>query len=98
MAMNTAIVHVIGHIWQPGIGLCAQSQKMRGEEMDRVKWPTHVDRDAVMDWANIAFGDFREIVDVSLTFQAPVGVPDLDWQNADSEAIYSECMFSEDDD
>jgi hypothetical protein len=98
IGMGRATVHIIGHIWQPGVGLCAQDQTMRGEEADRVKYPTWVDRDAVIEWAYIASGDFQEITDVALTFHDKTETPDLDWKDEASEDIYNECMAPKEDD
>jgi hypothetical protein len=96
--MNTATAYVIGNIWQPGIGLCAQSQVMRGEELDRMTFQGRIDRDDALSWAYTTFGDFQNIVDITVIRHGRQGEGDLEWQDGEeSETIYNECMAPDED-
>ncbi len=99
MAMNTATAYVIGNIWQPGIGLCAAEQVMRGEELDHMTFQGRIDRDDALTWAYTAFGDFRDIVDIAVIRHGGNSENDLEWRDGDeSAAIWNECMAPDEED
>jgi hypothetical protein len=86
------IIHVIGDIWQPDVGVCAQSYTL--DEMEVRMYVAddqgNVTRDSVANYLDAHAGDFSGITD----FQAvtPNGAELIPWADEESEMTYNECM------
>ncbi len=78
-------VEVVGHIWQPGIGLCAMRYDLRAADLAKIGEPT---RAAVEIWLGGNSGDFQEVLD----FRAIVGEVEIPWADESHEAAYSDAM------
>lgn len=79
-------VDVVGKIWQPGVGLCAQTRSLTAHDMESIGEPT---RENVSSWVDSHFGDFSSIKD----FHAVIGEAVLDWHDEENESIFNDCMF-----
>lgn len=84
-------VELIGHIWQPGIGPCAQRIELRAYDVENIG--ETVGRESVLDWLYLHTGDFQSIDD----FSAVVGGVEIPWQDEDSEYVYNNCMYPSDE-
>jgi hypothetical protein len=74
-------IDVVGHIWQPGIGLCAMTYSLNKHDMDTIGEPT---RENVSAWIDTHSGDFQDIVD----FRAVVGEVEIPWATEEGEAAF----------
>lgn len=89
-----AEVRVIGHIWQPGIGVCAQAIRLSDYDLGNIGEFT---RENVEDWLGCHAGDFREITDFEA--DGADGSIAIAWADEESEFAYMDAMYpSEDDD
>ena len=80
-------IRYIGNIWQPGIGICAQTGNLTSSDEANIGEPT---RENVEQWLATHAGDFQEIID----FEADIGdAPLIPWANEDSECTFIDCMY-----
>lgn len=100
-------VEVVGHIWQPGVGLCATRMDLSDYDLrnivaDRVTGDVPVNdetlterftRESVADWLTAHSGDFSEVVD----FYATAGHVEIPWASEDSEMAYIDAMYPAED-
>lgn len=77
-------VNVIGHIWQPGIGVCAMTYTLGRYEVENIGDFT---RENVEEWLTSHSGDFQEVLD----FEATVGDKWISWADEESEMTYLDC-------
>ncbi len=92
-------IQVVGHIWQPGLGLCAMNYTISISDLrnmlERAEKFSIVDltREDVEAWLALHSGDFHEILD----FRADLSYGDedkvIEWVSEDNECIYNDCMF-----
>lgn len=73
---RTRDVWVIGHIWQPGVGVCSMRYSL-----PKTVPPTS---EAIKAWLNSSAGDFKEIID----FAAIIEGVEIDWAVEESALIY----------
>ena len=88
-------IHVIGKIWQPGIGTCAMLRKLTSYDAGNMQDVSgKLTRDSVEMWASMNMGDFQIVEDFSVvvhnTFKNNVFVSD--WSSDSSEAIFNDCL------
>lgn len=84
-------IDVIGHIWQPGVGLCAMTYPAREEDLRGDDG--RVTRETISAWLDTHAGAFSKVVD----FRATVGanVFDCDFASEENELIYNDCVFGD---
>lgn len=85
------MVWVIGYIWQPGVGICAQDRALSSYDLENIGNPES--RGDVEQWITTHFGDFQSIED----FRADFHIGDRhivhEWEKGEeSECAYSDCM------
>jgi len=80
-------IQVIGYIWDPGIGLCAQTRNLKPYDIENIGELT---RDNIQLWIDKNFGDFSNVTD----FRADIGDFLLEWADEESKYTFSDCMFS----
>ena len=98
------IVRVVGHIWQPGVGLCAYDYTpgaiLEDEDAQRPVagdfYGDPTDREEWEQWIARNSGDFQSIedfeVDLSLEDGRDILIP---WASEESECTYSDAMFGD---
>jgi len=79
-------IDLIGEIWQPGVGPCAQRINLRTYDMENIGEPT---RENVQSWLDKNAGDFRSVTD----FHAVVGEVNLQWKDEESEQAFLDCVY-----
>ena len=84
-------VQVIGYIWQPGAGLCAQTRDLDRYDMSNIENPA--DRSSVEHYIGLNFGDFSEILDWSADFDIDGLHIEHPWLDEDSEWKFYDCMY-----
>lgn len=92
-------LQVIGKIWQPGVGTCAQGLEISCEEVGNMhNGKGHIDRSLVESWIDTNMGDFQWVDDFALVISDVRGniVFQTDWGNENSEGIYNDCMYNND--
>src|SRR5438105_1093168 len=89
-------IDAIGYIWQPGVGVCAQSRDLSAHEIEQIGNPQ--DRAAVAAWIATHFGDFQQVVDFRADFHL---LDDMhvvhEWQQEESDLAFQDCMYPEGD-
>jgi hypothetical protein len=91
------IIEVIGYIWQPGVGLCAQRRELSPYDLNNIG--DLRDRSAVERWIVRNFGDFQQVTDFRADFTTGPDNRDSivhDWQDEESDVTYNDAMFPED--
>jgi len=89
-------IQVIGYIWQPGVGICAQQQELSAYDMGNIEDIT--DRESVEDRVNMLFGDFQSIQDFRADFH--VGDKHIvhEWAGGEvSEFAFQDIMYPAED-
>ena len=79
-------VQVVGHIWQPNLGVCAMTYTLEAHDVSNLGDFT---RENVEQWLASHAGDFSEVVD----FAATVGDEWIEWDSEDNEGVFNDCMF-----
>ena len=79
-------IDVIGSIWMPA-SLCAMTYDLKQSDVDNIGELT---RENVAKWLSTNSGDFQSIQD----FRVDIADFESDFENADSERIFDNCMFS----
>lgn len=74
-------IDVVGHIWQPGIGLCAMTYNLNAHDIENIG---EITRENISAWIDTHSGDFRNIVD----FHAVVGEKEFPWQTEEGEVAF----------
>jgi len=80
-------IDVIGEIWEPGL-LCSQSRNLTRQDVDAIREP--LTRGNIARWIDAHFGDFRRVID----FRVHIGEFTSDWDDEDSDIIFSDCSLS----
>lgn len=100
----TSEIEVIGKIWMPAT-MAAYTYKLSDHDIENM-WNDEftqiedaITREDIEEWLSKNAGDFQEIVD----FNADISFGDtqdliIPWKNEESELIYNDCMFPQDDD
>jgi hypothetical protein len=83
-------VQVIGNIWQPGVGPCAQKIELCQYDLDNIGEFT---RENVEHWLYLHAGDFSSITD----FYATAGHDEIQWESEENEMVYFDCMHPGDE-
>ena len=91
-------IHVIGKIWQPGIGTCAMLRKLTAYDAENMRGRFgKLTRGSVETWARMNMGDFQSVDDFSVivhnTLRNNVFVSD--WSSDTSEAIFNDCLHAD---
>lgn len=81
-------IEVIGHIWQPGVGVCAMTYSLSRYDLENLGELT---RDNVEQWLMHHSGDFQEVVD----FRADIGDWESPWTSEDNEYTFLDCTSEE---
>ncbi len=93
---RVARIDLIGHIWQPGCGVCAQTLHLssRDEESLLEQCDGVLSRDGVQLWLDSHAGDFEYILD----FCADIGsLGVIEWAAPESEWAYNDAMYPSED-
>lgn len=93
--MDSLHVQYIGHIWQPGVGLCAQEQTFTvrpdGDAAgDDFSGP--FTRDDVASHLALHAGDFQEVTDFRATLGTRERFDEMPWGDEESEWTFNDCM------
>lgn len=94
----TSKVQVIGEAWLPSI-TCAMEYTLGGYELENIRayGDGEITREAVEHWLSLNAGDFQSVAD----FRTDISFDDVDivfeWKNEESECIYNDCMFGDED-
>lgn len=78
---------MIGYIWQPGIGLCAQVHKFSDYDLRNIGEFT---RENVLDWLCLNMGDFQSITDFSADKEGEVLIG---WADPENEEKFLDSMY-----
>ena len=90
-------VQVIGKIWQPGVGICAEVKDLTDYDMSNIEDPGNLAD--VEHWISLHFGDFREILDFRADFHWNDIQIVYEWKNGEeSELAFADAMFPSEDD
>jgi hypothetical protein len=98
-----AYVELIGHIWQPGIGICAYSYDLRDYDLHNIlsdaitgdveitpaNLAERFTRERVEDWLATNAGDFQSVED----FHAVAGDVELAWSSEENEFVFNDAMY-----
>lgn len=91
-------VDVIGEIWQPGVGLCAQRVNLQSNDIENMRGGSgKITRDSIERWLRIHAGDFQSITDFSASIEDGEDTLDFAWANEESECVHSDCMYPDRD-
>lgn len=77
-------IEVIGRIWLPPV-MCAQRIDLSAYDLENIGEPT---RENVDQWLSTHTGDFQSVKD----FYAVIGETVIDWEDPESECVYTDCM------
>ena len=86
--VESNFVDVLGHIWQPGVGLCHYRYNLTPSDVEQIGEFT---RENVRTWLNSHAGDFSEIVD----FQATIGEDWIHFEQSKNESLFVELVSGE---
>jgi len=91
-------VDVIGEIWLPGIGPCAQRISLRPYDIENIRdGGGKITRESIEQWLRTHAGDFRSITDFSASIEDGEDTLDFAWANEESECVHSDCMYPDRD-
>lgn len=93
MKISKSFIQAIGPIWTPN-ATGATQYNLTHSDIENMGGIT---RESIDEWLSTHSGDFRSVTD----FRADIELPDgrnviIEWENEESEFIYSDCMYSED--
>lgn len=89
-------VDLVGDIWQPGVGKCAQSYALSGYDVENMREEDGtITRESVRRWIDTHTGDFSSVDDFAVTIGD--GEFDSDWHDVESEIVYGQAMWGEED-
>lgn len=92
------VAQVIGYIWQPGVGVCAQQVTVDLAHMIANDY-NPANRDDAEEWVSLHHcGDFSALVDMRLDFH--IGDEHIvhDWKaGEESELAFNDAMYPSDD-
>jgi len=93
--VRKSIVEVIGHIWQPGLGLCAYRYDLRDPyDVDNARDDAgSMTRESVQHWLSLNAGDFQSIRDFHASIEDGQNTVEIPWDDEESELTYGDCMF-----
>ena len=92
--IRISVIDVIGYIWQPGVGVCAQQKELSDyDERNMTDESGQITRESVQAWLDCYMGDFSQILD----FRADIGDTLIEWEDAESEWKYTDCMYPPED-
>ena len=96
--VRKSFVNIIGHIWQPGIGVCAMSYPVSLYDIEHLRYEDGaITRDSIEDWLTTHSGDFRQVTDFSASIEDGEATIDIPWRDEESEFTYSDCMYPSED-
>lgn len=84
------IIHVIGNIWQPGVGVCAMPFTLSDYDLRNIGEPT---RDNVEDWLTSHAGDFSRVLDFYASLEVGNETVEIPWHDEESECTFGDCMY-----
>lgn len=88
-----SFVRVLGHIWQPGVGICSMEYSPSSGDLDSMKDEDgKITREAVETWVKSQAGDFHAIEDFMASLEVGEDTLEFEWKNEDSEAIYTSSL------
>lgn len=84
-------LQIVGRLWLGGTA--AMAKDLTAYDMTNIGDAS--DRAAVQRWVDTHSGDFQEVIDWRADFHAGAKHVVHEWQDADSEFTYSDCMNGE---
>lgn len=101
--IRRSVVRLIGPIWQPGFGCCAQEKTLSNYDLDNIKGYGEVighpgiNRESVEYWLTMNSGDFRAVTDFSASIEDGAQSIEIPWNNEESEYKFSDAMYPAED-
>ena len=96
--VRKSVVRLIGYIWMPA-ALAAQEKQLSVYDIEnirgRVSDGNSITREDVADWLTCNSGDFQNVTDFWASIEDGDETVEFDWEVADSEFTYSDCMYQE---
>ena len=103
--VRKSVVHVLGYIWQPGIGPCGQVIELNeyqigcmreGDDPIRPIPQGPITRDSVSDWLDTNAGDFSSITDFWASIENGDETVEIAWADEEHEMTFWDCVNGSD--
>jgi hypothetical protein len=104
LTISISYVRVIGHIWQPGFGICAMEYRLNDYHVGCARETTGdtlpvsegpITRESLQRWIDTNTSDFSSVEDWSASIENNGVTVEFDWEKEDSEVTYWECIREE---
>jgi hypothetical protein len=95
--VTKSVVEVIGSIWQPGVGVCAQRIEMDSYDIGNATDDDgQVTRGSLQGWLDCNAGDFQDITDFRASLEIDGDTVTIDWEDEQSELAYNDATYGDD--
>lgn len=93
--ITTQVINVIGKLWMPN---CTAAMRYTLSPYDMGNLGDPRNRADVERWIALNSGDFSQVLDFRADFTIDDESVIHDWKSEDSDMIYCDCMYPQDDD